>query len=181
MTDENEEVLKTIYTQVINKPQKVYDIYLYHSIDNPLPLIPYVEVFRAAKKGDIIKLHINSEESSYKGFITLFNHIMLTEGFVTAYVHKASSYVSLLALACHDFLLFPAGGLELSISKMLKETGFTNGGSLDKQVLFKIIKDICGKVMSKQEVTELLNGKVFFFDSEQIEERLKKRAKKRKD
>ena len=46
-----------------------------------------------------------------------------------------------------------------------------------KQEYEGLIKLICSKILSKEEIEQLLNGKDFYFNGREAIERLKKRAK----
>lgn len=172
--------LKTIFASTINKPQKIIDIYFFHPLTNPLSQIPYVEALRSLKKGDIVKIHFNSTEGDTDTFITLFNHILLAEGETQSYIHRTSTYTSLLALTCKQIFVLPSARFTLDFNK-LSSIGFNNDTDkeLEKNTLFEIIDIVCPRILSKDEIEELKKGKVFNFNSKELDKRLTKYEHKR--
>lgn len=175
-----ENLTKTIFTSTINKSYRVIDIYLYHPINHILAQIPYIETLRSLKKDDIAKIHFNSTEGDTDTFITLFNHILLAEGETQAYIHRTSTYASLLALTCNKIFVLPSAIFTLDLNK-LSSIGFNNDTNKEpeKETLFEIIDIVCPRVLSKEEIEELKKGKVFDFNSKELDKRLTRYERKR--
>lgn len=169
MIDEQEPI-KNIFSSVVNKPQKVTDVYLFHPLTNALVDIPYVETLRATKPDDTVKIHFNSVDSSLDAFITFFNHLILTEGDTQAYIHRTASYISLLALCCKEILVLPMASFTLSLPIKI---GF---GSTDKEssIIEEAINIVCPRVLSNEEIKELKEGKTFTFNAKELDARLEK-------
>lgn len=175
---EDFEVNKNIFSSIVNKPQKIYDIYLYHPLNNPLSLIPYIEILRSAKESDVIKIHINSIEGTFDAFLVLYNHILLCEGTVVAYVTRAASYGALLALACGVLQFLPYANIEFSLSSLNKGIGF--GKDDNNKLLMDIINGLCPRILKPEEIDNLKAGDTYIFDTQEAEKRLNKHDKKRK-
>ena len=175
---EDFEVNKNIFSSIVNKPQKIYDIYLYHPLNNPLSLIPYIEILRSAKEQDIIKLHIDSTEATFDAFLVLYNHILLCEGAVVAYVTRASSYSALLALACHVVKFLPFASIELSLNNLNKGIGF--GKEENNKLLTNIVDGLCSRILKPMEMLYFKDGQTYTFNTQEAEKRLNKHDKKGK-
>ena len=175
---EDFEVNKNIFSSIVNKPQKIYDIYLYHPLNNPLSLIPYIEILRSAKESDIIKLHIDSTEGTFDAFLVLYNHILLCEGTVVAYVTRASSYGALLALACGVVQFLPYANLELSLNNLNKGIGF--GKEENDKLLMDIVDGLCTRILNPMEMLYFKDGQTYTFNTQEAEKRLNKHKRKHK-
>ena len=177
---EDIEINKNIFTSIVNKPQKIYDIYIYHPISNPASLIPYVEILRAAKEDDIVKLHIDSTDGTLDAFLILYNHILMCEGTVVTYVTRAASYGSLIALSGHVIKFLPFSMLELSMSSLNKGIGFGKGNDKEEKILLGIINGICSRILKPAELTKFKEGQTFLFDTLEAENRINDKQKHKK-
>ena len=163
---------------------KIYTINFWHEFsDNASIYMPYFQILVNAKEEDIIVFYFNSPGgcvSTLNLFINALTRCKSKQ--IIARVNYAASAAALLALYC-DNVEFNTGS---TLMLHTYSAGYYGKGQEvesdvlhNKQIMEKLIKYICPKVLSEKEIEELLNGKDFYFTGEEAIKRMKIYASKK--
>ena len=162
---------------------KIYTIKFWHEFDHDSSLYnSYFELLEKAREEDTIIFYFNSPGGSVTTLNLFINALRRCKSkTIIARVNYAASAAALLALFCdniefdtnatlmlHDFYTVEHGksqNIEASFNHTKKE-------------IHGLMKLICKKVLSEEEIKDMLNGKDFYFNGEEVIIRLKKYANK---
>ena len=163
---------------------KIYTIKFWHEFSSDATLYnSYFEVLNKAREEDDIIFYFNSCGGSCSTLNLFINALRRCKSRnVTAVVNYAASAAALLALYCDNIIL------NTNSTLMLHDfSTFVLGKSQEveadlihtKENIHKLMRYICQKVLSEEEIEQMFNGKDFYFNEKEVMERLKKFAKKK--
>lgn len=162
---------------------KIYTINFWHDFDDPRNYIPYFKVIEEARDEDVIIFYFNSPGGSVHTLNLFINALRRCKSkTVIARVNYAASAAAFLALFCDNIEFNTNSTLMLhTYSSLLYGKGQEVESEMihNKQEFEKLIRFICSKILSKEEIEELLNGKDFYFNGEEAIKRLKQYAHKK--
>lgn len=162
---------------------KIYTINFWHDFDDPRNYIPYFKVIEEAREEDVIIFYFNSPGGSVHTLNLFINALRRCKSkTVIARVNYAASAAALLALFCDNIEFNTNSTLMLhTYSSLLYGKGQEIESEMihNKSEFEKLIRFICSKILSKEEIEELLNGKDFYFNGEEAIKRLKQYAHKK--
>jgi hypothetical protein len=136
------------------------------------------EVLREAKRGDVIKLILNTEGGWVRSFIQLYSSLMRTEATTVAQIHEACSAGALLALSCdyidtQEFCLMmfhdmSSGGYYGKLGEVEPDLMFSKKRRKEfENILYK-------GFLTDKEIEKIRDGKDIYLDKKNIDKRLKK-------
>lgn len=162
---------------------KIYTINFWHDFDDPRNYIPYFKVIEEAREEDVIIFYFNSPGGSVHTLNLFINALRRCKSkTVIARVNYAASAAAFLALFCDNIEFNTNSTLMLhTYSSLLYGKGQEIESEMihNKSEFEKLIRFICSKILSKEEIEELLNGKDFYFNGEEAIKRLKQYAHKK--
>lgn len=163
---------------------KIYTINFWHDFSYDASLYTsYFDVLQKAREEDDVVFYFNSHGGSASTLNLFINALRRCKSKrIVAVINYAASAAALLALFCdeiilnsdstlmlHDFSTF-VGGKSQEIESDFIHT---------KEKLHKLMRFICQKVLTDEEIEQMFNGKDFYFGENEVMERLKKFAKKK--
>ena len=188
--NEDEEIyLKDTYKNnihVVDKLEympKIYKINFWHDFSSNASLYnPYFEVLEKAREQDDIVFYFNSGGGCVSTLNLFINAIRRCKSKrIIAVVNYAASAAALLALFCDEMILNTDSTLMLhdfSTFVFGKSQEIESDFQHSKESIHKLMRFICKKVLTDEEIEQMFNGKDFYFNEKQVMERLKKYAKK---
>ena len=162
---------------------KIYTINFWHDFDDPRNYIPYFKILQEAHEEDQIIFYFDSPGGRIDTLNLFLNALRRCKSkYILARVNYAASAAALLALYCDNIefntnstlmLHTYSGGYKGKGQEVESEVEHNkkNFGDLNKYILQKILSD--------DEITQLLNGKDFYFTGEEAIKRLKAKAAER--
>ena len=161
---------------------KIYNIYLSNELDDPDNYIDAFNIFRTAEEGDDINLYINSPGgvlATVYQFITAIKQCKTRVcGYIDGVAHSAAGMIF---LTCHsqaiphhcDMMVhFYSGGCSGKGNENIKQIEFDDG--FVREVYTSVYKDF----LSTDELAKIFNGEDFWFNSKEIDKRLRYKYKK---
>lgn len=160
-----------------NEIKKVeYTISLDQDIDSPDNYRAVFEILDIATVNDSIKFNINTHGGYVHTMVQFYHHMLNCKAHITGIIHTAYSAGAFIALCCDEIIPSRFGGMMLhSMSfgawgKVEDVQGQTNFNSAQDK---DIAKTVFQGFLSKQELQQLNKGTEFWFNSEEINKRLK--------
>lgn len=162
---------------------KVYTINFFHDFDDPRYYLTYFKVLEEAHEEDDIIFYFNSPGGSIETLNLFLNALRRCKSKnVLARVNYAASAAALLALYCDNIefnlnatlMLHTWSGIRYGKGQEI-ESDFVHS----KKNYESMLKYICKKILTEEEIEQLLNGKDFYFDGEEAVKRLKARAQEK--
>jgi len=154
------------------------DIYISDEFAEPLLYCEMIHVIRTATPNDTIYLHLNTPGGRLDTGVQLISAIRSSEArIITILDGVAHSMGALLFLCGHEMIIHDHAQLMFhTYSGGVFGKGSDIRGQTDAtEDWFRIIaNDICYPFMSKREIARMLKGEDFWFQTEQIEQRLEK-------
>lgn len=162
---------------------KIYTINFWHDFDDPRNYIPYFKILQEAHEEDQIIFYFDSPGGRIDTLNLFLNALRRCKSkYILARVNYAASAAALLALYCDNIefntnstimLHTYSGGYRGKGQEVESEVEHNkkNFGDLNKYILQKILSD--------DEITQLLNGRDFYFTGEEAIKRLKAKAAER--
>ena len=159
---------------------KVYTINFFHDFDDPRNYLSYFKILEEAHEQDDIIFYFNSPGGDITTLNLFINALRRCKSKnILARVNYAASAAALLALYCDN--------IEFNVNATLMlhtYSGLRYGKSQEmesemihcKKNYESLLKYICKKILTDEEVEQMLNGKDFYFDGEEAIKRLKARA-----
>lgn len=155
---------------------KSTDYYLTGEIGEPEDAIELCTVLRTASENDEITIHINSGGGSVATGKQIINAINECRGHVRGYIEAdCGSMATMIFLACHSwdvsaeaefFIHTSAGGCFGKEPEVYKYAEFV------RKQTHKMVKTKYAGFLTDGEIKKVLEGHDFYFDSEEILERL---------
>ena len=162
---------------------KIYKINFWHEFSYNATLYnSYFEVLEKAREQDDIIFYFNSSGGSVSTLNLFINAMRRCKSKrIVAVVNYAASAAALLALFCDEIILNTDSTLMLHDFSTLvygKSQEIESDFQHSKESIHKLMRFICKKVLTDEEIEQMFNGKDFYFNEKQVMERLKKYAKK---
>lgn len=162
---------------------KIYTINFWHDFDDPRNYIPYFKVLEDAREEDVIVFYFNSPGGSVHTLNLFINALRRCKSkTVIARVNYAASAAALLALFCDNIEFNTNSTLMLHTYSSLM---YGKGQEIESEMIHnkaefeKLLRHICSKILSEEEIEQLFNGKDFYFNGEEAIKRLKIYARKK--
>lgn len=163
---------------------KIYSIKFFHEFEYETDqYLPYLEVFENARENDVIFIELNSPGGS------VFTYNIIADAVdrckcrnIIAKIFYAASAGALLALKCP--YIWPMECAQMMLHSMQIANYFNDAENVQRDVNFNvemqntIFKPLLSKILSKEEIKDLTNGKEFYFNKKEIENRISKYANK---
>lgn len=154
------------------------NIYISDEFAEPLLYCEMLHVIRTATPNDTIYIHLNTPGGRLDTGVQLISAIRSSEGrIITVLDGVAHSMGALLFLCGHEMIIHDHAQLMFhTYSGGVFGKGSDIRGQTDAtEDWFRIIaNDICYPFMTKKEIQRMLKGEDFWFQTEQIEQRLTK-------
>lgn len=157
-----------------------YRVFLNKPVEEPSRYEELIQVLLTASEDDCVEILCNSTGGQLDSCIDIVNAIResraATRAVITCDAHSAMSAI---ALACLDCVAMPHSAM------LVHQPRGGNFGRHAEQVIYGefvkkhtegFYKDIYKDFLTDKEITECLNGKDFWFDSEEINQRLNRRS-----
>lgn len=158
-------------------PVRQHSFYLYSGIGEPSEYTEMIHTIRTAEPHDQIYIYLNSEGGHLDTGISLISAINETQATVTMVLDStACSMAAILFLAGHQYIVH-----DFSMLMFHTFSGGVIGKSsdIDKQLqayrrqFSLLMKKVCGKFLTADELRRLDNGEELWFSSEAIAKRLR--------
>lgn len=156
-----------------------HNVYLDHDIDEPKYYRALFSLLDAASDLDSFKFIIDTDGGRSDTMLHLMSSIEKTSAHTVAEIHKAYSAGSCIALSCDEIsvmsfstLMIHKGSMGMGGTANEVETHVDFNRKHDKEVFEKIYKDF----LTDEEIQNVLDGKTYYFNAEEIKERAKKMA-----
>ena len=166
----------------MNDDHKEIDFYLTNVIED---INDYIDLLREAENcrmDDYIKVHINCYGGNMDVALNIYDCLKSSSANVEMYVEGACcSCASMIMLAGNLWRLSPHCYVMIhSWSSMMygKWAEIKARYKYDEKILEKQFREIYKNFLTEQEITECLNGKDFYFDSDEIGRRIDNFQKK---
>ena len=162
----------------VEYPSSHYTIKLYDYIEAPSEYKEHVDMLDMATENDLVVLDIASDGGDFTGFLVLFNALMRTKARTVAQVAFASSAGSMLMLSCDEIRMCPLGYMmnhtySQGGSGYMKKPDIMSKAEFDNRYFRNIIHQLYQGFLTDSEVESMDNGADFYFDYEQVQNRLK--------
>lgn len=140
-----------------------------------------LEVFEKAGENDEIVIYFNSPGGSVNTLIMFKNALLRSKcKNITAKINYAASAAAILALYCPN-IEFNIGSTLMfhTFSTYMYGKGQEVTSALDhiKDIYYRMIRNICRRIMSPEEIERMIKGEDFHFSEVEALERLKKYTK----
>lgn len=164
------------YKQVVQVT--LHHFYILGVIEGPEKYLDLVQTLKTVEEHDTVFIYINSVGGSLYTTIQIINAIQNCNGtVVTCLEGEACSAATIIFLAGHKHIINPFGafmvhkyshGVEGKGSDVLQQVKFTE--RYYDQIAYTLYADL----MTKDEISQMLEGKDFWFSSDEVLERLTK-------
>lgn len=162
---------------------KVYTINFFHDFDDPRYYLYYFKVLEEAHEEDDIVFYFNSPGGDINTLNLFLNALRRCKSKnVLARVNYAASAAALLALYCDNIEFNVNATLMLhtwSGVRYGKGQEIESDLNHSKKNYESMLRYICKKILTDEEIEQMINGKDFYFDGEEAVKRLKARAKEK--
>lgn len=162
---------------------KVYTINFFHDFDDPRYYLYYFKVIEEAHEEDDIVFYFNSPGGDINTLNLFLNALRRCKSKnVLARVNYAASAAALLALYCDNIEFNVNATLMLhtwSGVRYGKGQEIESDLNHSKKNYESMLRYICKKILTDEEIEQMINGKDFYFDGEEAVKRLKARAQEK--
>ena len=156
-------------------------VYLDEPIREPAYYRGLLQRLNTLSEGDIVEVNINTPGGRVDSAISIINALRLTDAEVVAIIdNEAASAGSLIALACPNIMVAPHstimihnwfGGVGGKGGDLVSNVNYSN------QKIQNLMTEVYQGFLSEHELKELFIGRDYYFDSDEIEQRLLQRQK----
>lgn len=164
------------YKQIVQV--SLYHYYIIGSIDGPEKYMDLIHTLKTVEEHDTIFIYINSYGGNLYTAIQLINAIRNCNGTViTCLEGEVISAATLIFLAGHKHVINDSGSFMVH---KYSHTVEGKGSDVASQVKFteryfeELAHKIYSDLMEKEEIEQMLDGKDFWFSSQEVFDRLKK-------
>jgi len=174
---------KTTFVRTI--PVKQHSFYLYDEIGEPADYAEMIHTIRTAAPHDQISIYLNTPGGNLATGIAIVSAMSETEATVTTVLDStACSMGAILFLAGHQYIVH-----DCTIMMFHTFSGGVYGKSsdIDRQVqaykrqYSSLVKRVCSKFLSADEIRRIDNGEDMWFTAEVISRRLRELSKKQSE
>ena len=154
----------------------LYEYYLVDDIGEASDYIELVDVLRSASPNDEVIIRINSGGGSLATANMIVNAIRESQAHVHGFIESTcASAATLIYLACHSYSLSEDADMMIHTSSSLyggKEHEQHSYVTFSRKKIHKMVRDRYAGFLTEKEIENVLNGQDYYFDSEDIAERL---------
>lgn len=154
----------------------LYEYYLVDDIGEASDYIELCDVLRSASPNDEILIRINSGGGSLATANMIVNAIRESQAHVHGFIESTcASAATLIYLACHSYSLSEDADMMIHTSSSLyggKEHEQHSYVTFSRKKIHKMVRDRYAGFLTEKEIENVLNGQDYYFDSEEIAERL---------
>lgn len=154
--------------------------FLDKNIDSPEEYRDVIQVLLSAQEGEIVEFVISSSGGVLESAMNIVSAIRETNATVRAILSgSCHSAASVIALACDEVIVFDYANMlchSATFGSFGKTTEITSHVKFLEKYLENIASDAYSGFMSDLEIKQMLEGKDFWFDAEDIRTRLEKRS-----
>lgn len=160
---------------------KIYTINFWHEFGDPRLYTSYFKILEDAHEEDQIVFYFDSPGGSITTLNLFLNALRRCKSkYILARVNYAASAAALLALYCDNIEFNTCSTLMLHTYSGVawgKGQELMSQAEHDKKTCENILRYICKKILTDDEMEELINGKDFYFTGEEAVKKLKEIAK----
>lgn len=154
----------------------LYEYYLVGDIGEASDYIELCDVLRSASPNDEILIRINSGGGSLATANMLVNAIRESQAHVHGFIESTcASAATLVYLACHSYSLSDDADMMIHTSSSIyggKEHEQHSYVTFSRKKIHKMMRNRYAGFLTETEIENVLNGQDYYFDSEEIAERL---------
>ena len=154
----------------------LYEYYLVDDIGEASDYIELCDVLRSASPNDEILIRINSGGGSLATANMIVNAIRESQAHVHGFIESTcASAATLIYLACHSYSLSEDADMMVHTSSSMyggKEHEQHSYVTFSRKKIHKMVRDRYAGFLTEKEIENVLNGQDYYFDSEEIGERL---------
>lgn len=154
----------------------LYEYYLVDNIGEASDYIELCDVLRSASPNDEILIRINSGGGSLATANMVVNAIRESQAHVHGFIESTcASAATLIYLACHSYSLSEDADMMVHTSSSMyggKEHEQHSYVTFSRKKIHKMVRDRYAGFLTEKEIENVLNGQDYYFDSEEIGERL---------
>jgi ATP-dependent protease ClpP protease subunit len=154
----------------------LYEYYLVDDIGEASDYIELCDVLRSASPNDEVLIRINSGGGSLATANMVVNAIRESQAHVHGFIESTcASAATLIYLACHSYSLSEDADMMVHTSSSLyggKEHEQHSYVTFSRKKIHKMVRDRYTGFLTEKEIENVLNGQDYYFDSEDIAERL---------
>lgn len=154
----------------------LYEYYLVDEIGEPSDYVELCDVLRSASPNDEVLIRFNSGGGLLSTGDMIINAINDSQAHVHGYIeHSCDSMATMLFLACHSWSLSESAEFFIhSASGGTVGKEHENYASImfARKKLHKMVRNRYAGFLTETEIENVLNGQDYYFDSEEIGERL---------
>ena len=179
---------KTILNNWIREPKiaaQVYEFYISGGIESPECYIDMFDLIRHARHDDVVKLYINSFGGDLFTGIQFLRVLSETNALVVVSIEGACmSAATLLFLAADQVEITPHSSIMIH---NYSSGTFGKGNEMHLQIQHErkwsetLFRDVYEDFLTVEEVQSVIDGKDIWLDSDDVMERMQKRADIRKE
>ena len=154
----------------------LYEYYLVGEIGDASEYIELCDVLRSANENDQVVIRINSGGGSLATANMVVNAIRESQAHVHGFIESTcASAATLIYLACHSYSLSEDADMMIHTSSSLyggKEHEQHSYVTFSRKKIHKMVRNRYAGFLTEKEIENVLNGQDYYFDSEEIAERL---------
>ena len=154
----------------------LYEYYLVDDIGEPSDYIEICDVLRSASPNDEVLIRINSGGGSLATANMVVNAIRESQAHVHGFIESTcASAATLIYLACHSYSLSEDADMMVHTSSSMyggKEHEQHSYVTFSRKKIHKMVRERYAGFLTETEIENVLNGQDYYFDSEEIAERL---------
>jgi ATP-dependent protease ClpP protease subunit len=171
------------YVKILETPYTArhYKVFLNKEIGEPHLYEELIQILLTSSETDFIEISCNSTGGQLDSCIDIFNALQASESRTKAIISgNAHSAMSIIALACDDCIAMPHSAMLVhqprggNYGRHAEQVSY---GEFSKKHIETFFKDAYSGFLETPEIYECLNGKDYWFDSEEINRRIANRNK----
>lgn len=175
--DDDKKKSYELYTQESKTTN--YFVYLGSSFDAPFEYVKLFHALENAGTGDRFTFYLNSYGGRVDCLLQFISKLKSTKAWTTCIVESTCySCGAIFPFACSEIQMKDHS----SLMWHMYSSGFgrTKGNEIELSIdntssMFKkLMTDVCGKVLTKKEIIDIMDGKDLYLDKDEIYRRLKK-------
>lgn len=154
-----------------------YEIYLSTAISHPVAYVPLISLLRALNKSDKVNIYINSPGGDVSAAIQIIHAIEECKAKVKAIIDgHCISIAPVIALAVKDVVVKPHSLIMFHDTSGGVLEGKTNSVLFQQEAYrrhyISLLTKTAGRVLSKKEILDMLDGKDFWLTGKEFLRRL---------
>ena len=171
---------------VISRPATFeHTIYIDEELVSPSEWRQELETIRSAQEGDYVHLRINSAGGSDVVMGAFVKAIAETQAHVVGHIeHMCCSAATIIFLACHSYVVSDDCEFMVHTASLGyggKQNNFYEFSTFNNKANERLMKKYYKDFLTEDEISQALKGADFWFDSEEVIQRLETRDKIRQE